>query len=501
MSEGPLKIMWRSVALYVHRPRALIPFALQESIIYTVQSIMFIFSIISLTYLRVSGRLDAIAYAVKAGDFGKIVRMVSSDYPLVTLLVMGGVVSLAAYVILESFVSAGLYPVLERALVEGDVALEYMFVRGFGGWRRVLKTVMVVTLAVDVPLTVSIVMLMGAMLEPPARAAILFFNATVLGIASFLSYVATVYAVPVASIDGVGPLRALRTSINVVRAYFVETLIYVLMRGMLVWTVISLSQMAPRVGFGVTLSSATLISLLGSPILTAYLLSIYEGYVSEDGVVFRVNIDDATSKARRVFLESFRSTRCLLRSRVFLKCVVLASTIALLGWTIGYYMVTPTVRSALIASGFISPGKINPIVREYNRLLLSVDISFHNWRTAVGTSFSGIALGLPPASILLANGFMLGALSATIKDPVLVMSIIAPHGIIEIPAFILASSGGIFLAIETIKYITGTSSERQFSEVTITVARLILSLFPVFLVAGVIEALVTPVVAGMYGWK
>lgn len=106
----------------------------------------------------------------------------------------------------------------------------------------------------------------------------------------------------------------------------------------------------------------------------------------------------------------------------------------------------------------------------------------------------GIAIGIPPVFFLCFNGFAIGAIVSILKpsmDNGLIIASLAPHGIIEIPALVLATALGIMVGFESLKFLTGRQSnvKMQMRQSMVIYARWILtSLF----VAALIEAFLTP---------
>ncbi len=80
---------------------------------------------------------------------------------------------------------------------------------------------------------------------------------------------------------------------------------------------------------------------------------------------------------------------------------------------------------------------------------------------------------------------------------------ILSHGIIEIPAFILAGSIGIKLGFAALRSVAGGGVENQnsLSKIFQQTIYIVVGLAPVFLIAGLIEADITPIIMRMFGWR
>lgn len=106
-----------------------------------------------------------------------------------------------------------------------------------------------------------------------------------------------------------------------------------------------------------------------------------------------------------------------------------------------------------------------------------------------------------PAFILLFNGFIVGVVSATLIDQVSIMAPIlalAPHGIFELPALVVASAAGLRLGVSVIRKIKSkmSHSEYRLTESLELSFRLFLFALLLLLVAAIMETYVTPVAMG-----
>lgn len=107
-----------------------------------------------------------------------------------------------------------------------------------------------------------------------------------------------------------------------------------------------------------------------------------------------------------------------------------------------------------------------------------------------------------PAFILLFNGFIVGLISATLIDQVSLMAPIlalAPHGIFELPALVIAGAAGLRLGISFIRKIKSKirHTEYKLTESLESSFRLFLFSLVLLLVAAVMETYVTPIVIGI----
>jgi len=109
-----------------------------------------------------------------------------------------------------------------------------------------------------------------------------------------------------------------------------------------------------------------------------------------------------------------------------------------------------------------------------------------------------IALGIAvfvPGLIVFANGFVVGLIAffvtSLMQSPIVSIAAIAPHGIIEIPAILLATGFGTKIGVEFWRYIVRRSKDellRTLRKAPMIIAIVALMLFA----ASIVETFVTP---------
>lgn len=102
-----------------------------------------------------------------------------------------------------------------------------------------------------------------------------------------------------------------------------------------------------------------------------------------------------------------------------------------------------------------------------------------------------------PALSLALNAGIIGAFAAALKGTANAMLIlivgILPHGILEIPALLLAMSCGILLCTQVIRKLVGQSAPGQLKGMALNALRLyVLVILPLLVVAAAIETYITP---------
>jgi stage II sporulation protein M len=130
--------------------------------------------------------------------------------------------------------------------------------------------------------------------------------------------------------------------------------------------------------------------------------------------------------------------------------------------------------------------------------LTTVDLAVNNLVAMVVMLLGAVSLGLMTLFALLLNGLVIGAvlgLALQTLDPLVVLALLVPHGILEIPAFLIASAVGLRFARLTVRYVRGLETDlvtrRDLREAgwLVAVAALLI------VVAAYIEANVTVAVA------
>lgn len=124
----------------------------------------------------------------------------------------------------------------------------------------------------------------------------------------------------------------------------------------------------------------------------------------------------------------------------------------------------------------------------------AVQLAANNWLVSISQAYAGIALGIPAVINLAFNGVLVGGLGGLGFDPLVFAALILPHGIVEVPA--LAVSGGLAfqLAARAAAFARGRRSAEAFADDLCRAYRVLVGLLPVFVLAGFIEAFLTPVV-------
>jgi stage II sporulation protein M len=113
----------------------------------------------------------------------------------------------------------------------------------------------------------------------------------------------------------------------------------------------------------------------------------------------------------------------------------------------------------------------------------------------------GIAIGIPPLIFLCFNGFIIGAMISALQSRtsnIMIIASLAPHGVIELPAIVLATALGFKVGFESIKYLINRQSNVKVQlrqSLVIYMKCILIMLF----VAALIETFATPLLVSRLG--
>jgi stage II sporulation protein M len=134
-------------------------------------------------------------------------------------------------------------------------------------------------------------------------------------------------------------------------------------------------------------------------------------------------------------------------------------------------------------------------VGEGGPIMLFAKIFLNNLEACVLLFLGGASLGLVTLLIISLNGMVIGGVVALVgadRGPLFMAAAILPHGIFEIPAFVISGALGLSLAQGLWDEFKGRGDVAVTGELLgITFLRIVL---PLVLVAAIIEVFITPYV-------
>jgi len=123
-----------------------------------------------------------------------------------------------------------------------------------------------------------------------------------------------------------------------------------------------------------------------------------------------------------------------------------------------------------------------------------VMIAANNWLVSSTAIYGGVALGVPTTVDMLLNGFIVGAVYGVV-DPLVFAALVAPHGVIELPAIIIAGGVGLHVAATVVGVFRGNRTPADLADLLRRAYRILLGLAVVLVVASFVEAFLTPAIA------
>ncbi len=178
------------------------------------------------------------------------------------------------------------------------------------------------------------------------------------------------------------------------------------------------------------------------------------------------------------------------------KCVIIAMILFTLGGIGGFFAVLQdelhlyTVLPAQIAKAF-DPTQVGAAEGAVNAPIMSAEIMVNNIQVAFLAFAGGITFGILTVYILIYNGIIIGAIAALFwhyGNSYEFWAFIVPHGMIELTAIFIAGGAGLLMGYRL--FVPGDYSRGyQLKENAKRSVQLLLGTIPLFVIAGIIEAL------------
>ena len=136
-------------------------------------------------------------------------------------------------------------------------------------------------------------------------------------------------------------------------------------------------------------------------------------------------------------------------------------------------------------------------VKKLPSYVIFVLIFLNNSVKSLLSMLLGVAFGIVPVLFVVFNGYLIGVVVFVVSKKVGILKValmLIPHGVLEIPAIIIACSYGLRLGIATLKRVTGRDVNLS-DEVKNSLWVFLKVVVPMLLVAAFIETFVTPLVS------
>ena len=452
-----------------------------------------------LTQYRNSGLLSLLQYPASSPS------LIPTFTVSIILLVIVGTIGIG-------YIYSCEYGIYIEAWNNETVPIRSLLVNGSRNWKDMALTFLLSNLLTWGPSIIGLGLVLGSSLS--LNRLLLLGSLLLLAplfVGSIILSIFTVYAYPAVAADRVSGLAAIRQSFRVASHNLGITLTYLVIQGLSTSLLGLVVIFANGLGLVLTTSVEIVLIFILIPILQLTKTMIY--FHARPSIP-EIALETFPPIWRDVFgafprAAWLRVKRGLSETGRFLvgprNLPFHAASVALffLGVYLGEYVSANGWATFLTTTPGYSPGQGNPLINSVFLPSLGFDIFLHNWTVSFSTILSGLGFGTPSSVLILYTGFTLGRLiNPQISSFTMFASIILPHGIIEIPSFLVAGSMAARLgyALLKTKLSPGPDSQNYLAKTLRTAIYLATGLLPLFFVAGMIEGDITPIIARMFGW-
>src|SRR2546425_1136350 len=515
------RIFERSYWTWRKHPAIIVPAMLQAALSLILQSVVTLAMILLITSDPANPQLGRLLAAMLSPTSGLLGVVLNPAFWLTYIpLAAAVVVSLALVALMGGgWVYSSEYGMYLEAWNNENVPVSSVLSNGSRRWRSMAWTLLLSNLITWGPAAIGFGLLAASVASINSSAGLVALLAASsvfqpLFFASLILSVFTVYSYPAVVVDRVSGLKAIRQSFRVASHNLGITLTYSVVRIIFQALLLFVVFFAGTIGLPLTSLITVILSFLLTPILHLTKTMIY--YYAGPSVpempfqlsnpiwqdIFRRLPRAAWLKIKMGLSEGFRF---VIGPRNF-PFHALSALAFVLGIYMGYYVSVNGVASYFLSLGY-QPGHGNSLLAQLPvpaLPVLGIDIFLNNWLVSIATGLSGLGFGAPSFITIMFNGFILGVLVAPQLSPSLTMffAAILPHGIIEIPSFVLSGSVGIRLGYAAWKarFRRGPENDDYLSKTLRLAVYVVVGLAPLFFIAGLIEADITPWIMRMFGW-
>ncbi|MFC6716641.1 stage II sporulation protein M [Natrialbaceae archaeon GCM10025810] len=172
----------------------------------------------------------------------------------------------------------------------------------------------------------------------------------------------------------------------------------------------------------------------------------------------------------------------------FVRATPGAHAVAVLALLVGF------AQGWLLAEPFV--GEIDTSIAERIEgqlpYVATIEYFTNNWLVALITAYAGVALVVPALASLWFNGLLLGAVGRLEVEPLQLLAFVAPHGIVEIPAIVVAGAVGAHLGWRTLEAFRGNRSLEALADDLERSFWVLVGIGVLLAIAAVIEGFVSP---------
>ncbi|WP_226038816.1 stage II sporulation protein M [Natrinema sp. DC36] len=280
-------------------------------------------------------------------------------------------------------------------------------------------------------------------------------------------------------VDDAGVFGSLRSAAGFIRARPVDAgFYYVIAIGML----IGLSTLTGLFSLVDVVTVGSLVSVLvAMPTLDLLKSAVYCGYrdrLTPPEPPTRSLRDGVRAGLRR----GWREMVSFVRARPGTHAFVLG--LGLLGFWMGWAAAGPYVGTFDASITARLEGIFPPT--------MAANLFGNNWFVALTTAYAGVALAVPAIVSLLFNGVFLGIMARLEVDPLELAAFVVPHGVLEIPAILIAGALGVSVGATAWRTWRGRASRTALADALERAFWVLIGIGILLAIAAVIEGFVSP---------
>ncbi len=509
------RLLSRSYWVWRGSPALTVPTMFSTGLAATAESVLGVFGLALLIRLEGTSWLTDIAHYYASADLSGLAGLIFSPSFLLVVaeyMVPAAVLAFVVLVLAGGFVYSAEYGSYWQAQGGSHVGVSDVMSRFVEKWRPMAWTMLLSSFLTYLPLIGATGLLVIAAVIAPQSAALFalvvlaYVAAAILTIIFALFFVYTPVAVAAENLSGLAAIgrswHQVRRNVRIALAY---GLVYVVLTG----AVSYLSAAVTLTGLPVSSLASVGVLILVTPVLHLTKTEIYSELLKPEPVewvVYKPFLPDLIGPLLRslwrAFLRGLKELKDFaLSPRNFGYHLLSAAGLAA-GWLLGIWLGNHGLTQLFYAMGYV-PGRISPLVTGDVPFSTGVYIFFHNWQASLATALSGVWFPGIPFITLMLNGVLIGTVSDLVPNSTMLAAALAPHGIIELPSFVLAGSAGIRLGSAFIRASRrrDTESTATFHAVSRQTVYIVIGLALLFFIAGLIEGNVTPVIMRMAGWS
>ncbi len=493
-------------------PALSVPTMLSTSLTVLVEAIFGIAILGVVVLLEKTEWIREVAQAVASLDFTSLGSLLASPQFVWTasaFLVPATIVAVVVTVLASGYVYSAEFGSYWMALQGSHVGIAEVMKKFKERWRSMAWTYVVSSFVTVAPLiAASLVSVAVALLGSGLIAGLIVIASLAAGTACTLVLSALLIFSPVVVMaDGISGSAAVRRSISVSRQMFGSSVIYGLVYVVFTSAVTYMASAVPGGSLPLSSLASVCVLIIVTPVLHLTKTYMYRQFwlTEPPPVEFRPSFTADLWPLLRSLWGSFRKGLGELKAFALdtrnLPYHLTSALAIVIGWVVGIFVEQNGITQILYSVGY-TPGKINPLVTESLPLSLGIYIFFHNWQVSLATALSGVWFSVAPFVTLFLNGVLIGAVTGLAPNTTMLAAALLPHGIIEIPSFVIAGSAGIKLGVAFLRTTRNgdPALEEEFHSVARQTVYVVVGLALLFLVAGLIEGNLTPIIMRMAGW-